>query len=57
VSKEKANGRMEDIQQQLAQLRRRISRIDRKYAAPAPTPLQRRLDSPSRCFIEDLITG
>ncbi|HYW45547.1 MAG TPA: ribonuclease H-like domain-containing protein [Bryobacteraceae bacterium] len=57
MSKEKANGRMEDIQQQLAQLRRRISRIDRKYAAPAPTPLQRRLDSPSRCFIEDLITG
>jgi uncharacterized protein YprB with RNaseH-like and TPR domain len=49
---------MEDIQQQLAQLRRRVARIDRKYAdAPARTPLQRRLDVPSRGFIEELMTG
>jgi uncharacterized protein YprB with RNaseH-like and TPR domain len=49
---------MEDLQQQLAQLRRRIARIDRKYEdAPARTPLERRLDVPSRGFIEELVSG
>ena len=31
-------GEMEDIQEQLAALRRRIARVDRKYAAPTPPP-------------------
>jgi len=48
---------MEDIQEQLAVLRRRLARIDRKYAdppAPARPPRDRR---PSHCFIEELISG
>ena len=50
---------MEDIQQQLAQLRRRIARIDRKWEAPAeerpqaPPPR----DPGSRAFIEELLSG
>ena len=45
---------MEDIQQQLAALRRRVARIDRKYAdAPAPPP---RPAVPGR-FIEELLSG
>ena len=53
---------MEDIQQQLAALRRRIAAIDRKYAAPtapavaAPPPLLAD-DPPPGQFIEDLLTG
>ncbi|HWB84188.1 MAG TPA: ribonuclease H-like domain-containing protein [Bryobacteraceae bacterium] len=47
---------MEEIQQQLAALRRRIARIDRKYAAPnpavAPPPPRH-----SARFIEQLMTG
>jgi uncharacterized protein YprB with RNaseH-like and TPR domain len=46
---------MEDIQEQLAALRRRIARVDRKYANPAPAkrpPLR-----PGGEFIEQLLTG
>ena len=47
--------RMEDIQQQLAALRQRIARVDRKYAnaPPAPPPPER----PDGQFIEELISG
>jgi len=50
-----------DIQEQLLELRRRIARIDRKYAtgaAPAPKPVQQieRL-RPNRYFVEELISG
>jgi len=61
---------MEDIQEQLTALRRRIARIDRKYAAPGegqpasaqpkigePFPAARRDDRPSRYFIENLMSG
>jgi len=57
---------MEDIQQQLAELRRRVARIDRKYAdasgAATGTPVTpaaaRRLHAaPSRSFIEELMSG
>src|SRR5271157_4448677 len=34
---------MEDIQEQLAALRRRVARIDRKYAAPAPPVIRERV--------------
>uniref|UniRef100_Q01PZ8 YprB ribonuclease H-like domain-containing protein n=1 Tax=Solibacter usitatus (strain Ellin6076) TaxID=234267 RepID=Q01PZ8_SOLUE len=46
---------MEDIQEQLAALRRRIARVDRKYATPAPParpPLR-----PGGEFIEELLSG
>jgi uncharacterized protein YprB with RNaseH-like and TPR domain len=39
---------MEDIQQQLAALRRRVAGIDRKYAGA---------ESATRCFIEELMSG
>jgi hypothetical protein len=46
---------MEDVQQQLAALRQRIARVDRKYAsaAPAPKPPLR----PNAGFIEELLAG
>jgi uncharacterized protein YprB with RNaseH-like and TPR domain len=49
---------MEDIQQQLAALRRRIARIDRKYAdgTPPPPPVPRP-SKPERYFIENLMSG
>lgn len=34
---------MEDIQEQLAALRRRVARINRKYMAPAPPPVRERV--------------
>ena len=47
---------MEDIQQQLAALRQRIARVDRKYAGAAPPP-----PPPARLsgghFIEELLSG
>src|SRR5262245_47659172 len=49
---------MEDIQQQLAALRKRIASVDRRYASPtgrAPTP--KRAGPPSKIFIESLISG
>jgi uncharacterized protein len=49
---------MQDIQEQLAELRKRIARIDRKYAAPAgPSRTHARASAPSRCFIENLMSG
>jgi uncharacterized protein YprB with RNaseH-like and TPR domain len=46
---------MEDVQQQLAALRQRIARVDRKYAnaAPPPRPPLR----PDAQFIEELLSG
>lgn len=56
---------MEDIQEQLASLRKRIARIDRKWTADAPRPQsgaapapQRVLDlRPGRYFVEELMSG
>jgi uncharacterized protein YprB with RNaseH-like and TPR domain len=50
---------MEDIREQLAALRRQIARIDRKYSAPAPfsPPAARANHTPSRYFIEELMSG
>src|SRR5690348_7375679 len=45
---------MEDLQQQLAALRRQIARIDRKYAEPAPANPPP--SKPGR-FIEELLSG
>ena len=45
---------MEDLQEQLAALRRQIARIDRKYAEPAPA--RSAPPQPGR-FIEELLTG
>src|SRR5579872_4473478 len=45
---------MEDLQEQLAALRRQIARIDRKYAEPAPA--RPAPPKPGR-FIEELLTG
>ena len=50
---------MSDIQEQLAALRKRIARIDRKYedgppAAPAPVPTRLR---PARYFVEEWLSG
>ncbi len=53
---------MEDIQLQLAELRKRIARIDRKYTSdsqartPAPTEAERTA-SATRVFIEELMSG
>jgi uncharacterized protein len=52
---------VEDIQQQLAELRRRIARIDGKYSSPAPhapeiAPPEPRAE-PARGFIHELVSG
>jgi uncharacterized protein YprB with RNaseH-like and TPR domain len=49
---------MEDVQEQLAALRRQIARIDRKYAEPPGTPAPARTapERPGR-FIEELLSG
>lgn len=48
---------MSDIQDQLAQLRLRIARIDRKYTnAPAAAPVPR-ADRPEKYFVEDWLHG
>jgi uncharacterized protein YprB with RNaseH-like and TPR domain len=46
------------FQEQLADLRKRVARIDRKYAAapPAPQPLFGRL-KPARYFVEEWLSG
>ena len=51
---------MDDIQEQLAALRRRIARIDRKWGAPAAPPAAataRPPYRPARYFIEELMSG
>ena len=50
---------MGDIQEQLALLRRRIARIDRKWAEkpPAEPAAAPRADLPARYFIEDVLSG
>ncbi len=49
---------MEDIQEQLAALRRRIARIDRKYAGGVPEPRPRPAAEPSAAgYIQDLMSG
>jgi hypothetical protein len=48
---------MEDLQQQLALLRRRIARIDRKYAEGEPVPPPAARPPAVRGFIEELISG
>lgn len=49
---------MEDLQEQLAALRRRVARIDRKFAnAPSAPPPPPRDHRPSRYFIEELMSG
>jgi uncharacterized protein len=48
---------VEDVQQQLAALRRQIARIDRKYAdAPSPPRVRTPPPKPGR-YIEDLLSG
>jgi hypothetical protein len=47
---------VEDVQEQLAALRRQIARIDRKYASPAAAPARTPPPKPGR-FIEDLLSG
>ena len=50
---------MSDIQEQLAILRKRIARVDRKYAdSPKPTPPPLRQDlKPARYFVEEWLGG
>src|ERR1041384_5978600 len=51
---------MEDVQSQLAALRRRIAQIDRKYEGNgpvAPPPVQRHPDAAASRFIQDLMSG
>ena len=48
---------MEDIQQQLAALRRRVAAIDRKYAGAEAAPPAPRDERPARYFIEELMSG
>ncbi len=49
---------MSDIQDQLTALRRRIARIDRKYADPAPAPrfIEDR-HRPAKYFVEEWLSG
>jgi hypothetical protein len=48
---------LNDLQEQLALLRRRIARVDRKYAAPKPPPVRHPLlapdPEPARYFVEE----
>jgi uncharacterized protein len=50
-----------DIQEQLAELRRKIARIDRKYASATPSPPlvsgAPRALRPARYFVEEMISG
>jgi len=48
---------MQDIQEQLAELRRRIARVDRKYTTGEPRPALRHTPAPVRSNIEKLIAG
>src|SRR5690242_13941472 len=48
---------MEDIQEQLAALRQRIARVDRKYANAGPVVAPRPPLRPGGEFIEELLSG
>lgn len=50
---------MSDLQEQLAQLRRRVARIDRKYAGGPPTGIPPAPDAgrPERYFVEEYLDG
>ena len=48
---------MEDIQEQLAALRRRIALVDRKYAEPGAAPAPRTKPPAPGRFIEELLSG
>jgi len=48
---------MEDIQEQLVALRRRIARVDRKFADTGPPPAPKPVRPRSAGFIQDLISG
>jgi len=48
---------MEDIQQQLAALRQRIARVDRKWSQPAPVPAPVTPDRIRGEFIDELLSG
>jgi uncharacterized protein YprB with RNaseH-like and TPR domain len=48
---------VEDIQEQLATLRRRIARIDKKWNGSAPAPPRVTDLRPARYFVEELISG
>ena len=48
---------MEDVQQQLAALRRRIARIDRKYTGPRGVAGMKHAQRPAREAIEELLSG
>jgi hypothetical protein len=48
---------MEDIQEQLAALRRQIARVDRKYASPAVPVARPKPHPPASAFVENVISG
>ena len=48
---------MEDIQVQLAALRRRMAQVDRKFGAPAAAVPVRRREEPVGKFIDELMSG
>lgn len=52
---------MQDIQEQLALLRRRVARIDRRYSDAAPTPARPPIrfpeTRPARYFIDEYLSG
>jgi uncharacterized protein len=48
---------MEDVQQQLAALRRRIARVDRKYAGARGAAAAKHAPRPARQAIEELLSG
>ena len=48
---------MEDVQQQLAALRRRIARVDRKYAGARSGAAMKHAPRPARQAIEELLSG
>src|SRR5271170_120108 len=48
---------MEDVQQQLAALRRRIARVDRKYVGVRGAAAVKHAPRPARQAIEELLSG
>src|SRR5690606_3912831 len=50
---------LSDLQEQLALLRRRMARVDRKYASAPPGPSSRAGDDlrPARYFVEEWLSG